>query len=212
MFGASKSYFTISKIQRSNDTLQSSVSTRLRHLFRTQQIGYSKLYLPNLRNCTNTDSGQGGRPETGFNECLHHRYTRIARSLSCKSYWIDATCIPSDHQLRADAIAKINEVFARAKIMLVCDKDIMQLDCSRLTISICEILLVTVIVSDWNTRAWTCFEAFRARQNIHFLCKDNVIVSLKKIVQHIYHEGALEIGVLILAAPHLCKFILPKSG
>lgn len=44
--------------------------------------------------------GQGGRPETGINRCLHARYVRIARNLDCDSYWIDTTCIPCEHELR----------------------------------------------------------------------------------------------------------------
>lgn len=36
--------------------------------------------------------GQGGRPDSGINECLHLRYCEIARSFGCSSYWIDVTC------------------------------------------------------------------------------------------------------------------------
>ena len=163
-------------------------------------------------------SGQGGRPETGFNRCLHSRYTRIARSLGCTSYWIDVTCIPDDHRVRRDAIRRINETFAEAKVMLVCDKDIMQIDVSEMTTSVCETVLVTAIVSDWNTRAWTFFEAFRARRTIHLLCKNNVVVSLKQIIQKIHSQGTLDIGVLLLAVPHFLppaddfEMAQPKAG
>lgn len=50
--------------------------------------------------------GQGGRPEhlehrgTGFNSCLHERYTKLARNFGCDSYWMDTPCIPQDHKLR----------------------------------------------------------------------------------------------------------------
>ena len=147
-------------------------------------------------------SGQGGRPETGFNHCLHLRYSDIATSLECDSYWIDAACIPTDRKLRAEAIANINPVFRHAKVMLVCDQDIMQIDISKLTHSICETLLVTTLVSDWNTRAWTFFEAFRARQNIHLLCKNNAVVSLKEVLQTVCTSGALDIAILALAIGH----------
>ena len=53
--------------------------------------------------------GQGGRPELGetsFNSCLHNRYSTIARSSGCDSYWMDTPCIPQDHQLRLEAIQK----------------------------------------------------------------------------------------------------------
>lgn len=147
-------------------------------------------------------SGQGGRPETGFNHCLHLRYSNIARSLDCCSYWIDATCIPSDHQLRGEAIANINETFMNAKVMLVCDKDLMKLDVSNMTTSVCETLLVTIAVSDWNCRAWTFLEAFRARRTIHLLCRNNAVVSLKQVIETVHRNGMLEFGILCLAMPH----------
>ena len=150
-------------------------------------------------------SGQGGRPETGFNHCLHDRYSSIARLLDCDSYWIDATCIPDDHQLRSEAIANINEIFMNAKVMLICDRDIMDLDVSNMTTSVCETLLVTAVISDWNTRAWTFFEAFRARRTNHFLCKENAVVSLKQVIQTVYQRGVLDIGILFLAMPHFLQ-------
>ena len=94
-----------------------------------------------------------------------------------------------------------------AKIMLVCDKDIMELDPSDLTNSICETILITTIISDWNTRAWTFFEAFRARRNIHLLCKNNTVVSLKEVIRYVYREGALDIAILLLTAPHFLPSI-----
>lgn len=151
---------------------------------------------------TTFSSGQGGRPETGFNQCLHQRYSDIARSLDCSSYWIDATCIPNDHQLRGEAIENINDTFMNAKVMLVCDKDVMTLDVSNLTTSVCETLLVTIAVSDWNCRAWTFLEAFRARRTIHFLCRNNAVVSLKQVIKTVSQNGMLELGILWLAMPH----------
>lgn len=147
-------------------------------------------------------SGQGGRPETGFNRCLHLRYSKIARSLNCDSYWIDATCIPDNHQLRREAIAHINETFMTAKFMLVCDRDIMKLDVSNMTTSVCETLLVTIVVSDWNCRAWTLLEAFRARRTIHLLCQNNAVVALEQVIKNVYLNGMLEFGILLIAMPH----------
>lgn len=89
-----------------------------------------------------------------------------------------------------------------AKVMLMCDKDIIELNISNMTTAICETLLVTAIVCDWNVRAWTFFEAFRARRTIHLLCKNNAVVPLKRVIETIHHKGALEIGILLLAMPH----------
>ena len=89
-----------------------------------------------------------------------------------------------------------------AKVMLVCDMDIMEIDVSNMTTLVCETILIATIVSDWNTRAWTFFEAFRARRNIHLLCKNNSVVSLQRVIQAINRRGMLDIGILLLAAPH----------
>ena len=36
--------------------------------------------------------GQGGRPETGMNSCLHTRYSKLAKRFKCDSYWMDTPC------------------------------------------------------------------------------------------------------------------------
>lgn len=90
-----------------------------------------------------------------------------------------------------------------AKIVLICDRDIMKLDVSKLDTLMCETLLVTTLVSDWNTRAWTFLEAFRGRKNIHILCGNNAVLPTKDIIQKVHDEGSLDISILFLAAPHL---------
>ncbi|MCJ1425988.1 hypothetical protein MMC29_003889 [Sticta canariensis] len=147
--------------------------------------------------------GQGGRPEDGFNRCLHRRYISIAKVLGCTSYWMDTPCIPEDHELRQESISKINEVFMQSKVTLVCDRDLMEIDVTDLSIHIRERLLVTAIVCDWNIRAWTFLEAFRGRDSIYLLCKDNAVVSLKETVEFVHRYGSVDIGFLLLTVPHL---------
>ena len=89
-----------------------------------------------------------------------------------------------------------------AKVMLVCDKDIMNIDISDMTTAVCETLLCAAIVCDWNVRAWTFFEAFRARRTIHLLCRNNAVVPLKQVIEVVHREGALDIALLLLAMPH----------
>ncbi len=151
--------------------------------------------------------GQGGRPETGFNTCLHLRYAHIARAAGCDSYWMDTPCIPQDHQLRREAILQINNVFMNSKMTLVCDKDLMAIDLSTPTIKISESILVTILVCDWNLRAWTMLEAFKAYHDIHILCKDNQITSLAENLARVHLEGSIDVGVTFLAADHL----IPRS-
>lgn len=149
--------------------------------------------------------GQGGRPEGphGFNRCLHRRYMSIAKLLGCTSYWMDTPCIPEDHELRAESISKINEVFMQIKITLVCDRDLMEIDVTDLSINVRERMLVTLIVCDWNLRAWTLLEAFRGRDAIYLLCKDNAVLSLKETVEAVLRHGSIEVGFLLLTVPYL---------
>ncbi|KAK3369472.1 hypothetical protein B0T24DRAFT_632681 [Lasiosphaeria ovina] len=160
--------------------------------------------------------GQGGRPEEnthalnggqkysgGFNICLHARYKRVAESLGCDSYWMDTPCIPCDHELRREAIANINTVFSQAMATLVCDRDIMSIDASNLTLELQESILSVLLVCDWNVRAWTLLEAIRGRKNIHLLFKDDKTVRLMDILCAVYSAGDISIANLYLTAQHL---------
>ncbi|KAK8069018.1 hypothetical protein PG994_005634 [Apiospora phragmitis] len=147
--------------------------------------------------------GQGGRPETGLNRCLHARYCRIANDLGCDSYWIDAACIPSDHKLRKEAITQINTVFGQSRVVLVCDRDLMKIDVANLTIETKESLVVAAILSDWNARAWTLLESMKGRQNMHLLCKDNKTIDFQKILMDLIDHGHLEIIVFVWHVYHM---------
>ena len=147
--------------------------------------------------------GQGGRPHTGVNLCLHRRYVKMAKALGCDSYWWDSACIPEDHTLRSEAIQNINSTFSRSKLTLVCDKDLMQIDISNLTVEIEESILATILVCDWNLRAWTFLESVRGRQNIHLLCKDNRAVAFFRVVRDVFELGSIDLAILSLTALHL---------
>ena len=120
--------------------------------------------------------GLGGRPETGMNRCLHDRFQEIATSMECDTYCMNTPCIPTDHILPREAISNINKVIAESKATLVCDRDLMEVDVEEeISIKLRESILVTMIICDWNVRAWSFLEAFRARQSIDLLCQDSVI-------------------------------------
>jgi hypothetical protein len=162
--------------------------------------------------------GQGGRPEregTGFNYCLHQRYVRIAQGLQCDSYWMDTPCIPADHTLRAEAIQNINKTFMESQLTLVCDRDLMDIDVSKLDISLKESILATVLVCDWNVRAWTLLEAMRGRKNICLLLKDDKIITLRDLVEDVNNNGSIDIAILYLTEQHLLparKSIVDEEG
>ena len=83
----------------------------------------------------------------------------------------------------------------------------MEIDISNMTTPVCEVLLVTAIASDWNVRAWTFLEAFRARKTLHLLCRNNAVTSLKQIIEVVHRKGALDIGNLLPAMPHFLPSI-----
>jgi hypothetical protein len=88
---------------------------------------------------------------------------------------MDTPCIPDQHQLRKEAVSQINGSFATSKPVLVCDRDIMQIDATRMTLQLQESILTAILVCDWNVRAWIFLEAMKGRKNIHFLCNDVVV-------------------------------------
>ncbi|KAI1773787.1 hypothetical protein F4818DRAFT_101719 [Hypoxylon cercidicola] len=159
--------------------------------------------------------GQGGRPGEGMNECLHRRYCRIAKDFNCSSYWIDVACIPSEHDLRQEAILTINQVFSTSKATVVCDKDIMEIDISIIqdtgnisdaSMALRESILAIVLVCDWNLRAWTLLEALRGRKNIQLLCRsgsENRLISLTETLRTVAFHGAIAISILLLTNHHL---------
>ena len=153
--------------------------------------------------------GQGGRPESGINRCLHDRYLQIAKRKGCSSYWIDTICIPEAHELRKEAIRYINRIFADSKIVLICDKDLMSVDISNLEhdMKLLESILATFLVCDWNVRAWTLLEAVRGNHAIHLLCSANRTTSLREALIRVHREGSIDVAILFLAMRHL----LPAS-
>jgi len=148
--------------------------------------------------------GQGGRPDTtGFNACLHRRYTKLALYFKCDSYWMDTPCIPNEKALRAECIDFINKIFAQSMVTLVCDRDIMSVDISSLTMDLRESILATVLVCDWNVRAWTLLEAMRGRHNIYLLCKGDKVLSFRETLKTVSEKGRIDLAILFLTTQHL---------
>lgn len=150
--------------------------------------------------------GQGGRPETGFNLCLHRRYVSIAKRYNCSSYWIDACCIPTDELRRTEAIKGINSVFGSSRMTLVCDRDLMSVPSGCKDSP--ENLLATLVVADWNVRGWTLLEGLRGRQNLYVLCAGNELVYLPSLCNDVYESGAMDMIMFLACLQHL----LPKAS
>ncbi|KAF7115485.1 hypothetical protein CNMCM5793_002443 [Aspergillus hiratsukae] len=146
--------------------------------------------------------GQGGRPETGFNKCLHRRYTALARCFDCTSYWMDTPCIPTNDELRDEAIGQINSNFINSKITLLVDRDLMEIDIHPLTLQAEEAILATLVVCDWNVRAWTLLEGMRGRLKLHILCKDNRVIALVDVLSDVLSKSSLALVSPCLAIQH----------
>ncbi|RHZ67369.1 HET domain protein [Aspergillus thermomutatus] len=146
--------------------------------------------------------GQGGRPETGFNICLHRRFTRLARALGCTSYWMDTPCVPTDLELRYEAMGQINNNFLNSKVTLLVDRDLMEINVHPLSLEAKEAIVATLVVCDWNVRAWTLLEGMRGRWDLHILCKDNHVISLVDVLNDVLAYSNLTLVSPCLALQH----------
>lgn len=119
------------------------------------------------------------------------------------SYWWDAPCIPEEHQLRKQAIMNnINQTLAASKVTLICDRDLMDISISDLSIQTKETILAMFLVCDQNVRAWTYLESMRGRNQIQILCKNNATIHFEELVKDILQNGAVDLANLILTVPH----------
>ena len=157
--------------------------------------------------------GQGGRPETGINTCLHKRYCRLAQQFGCDTYWIDAAAIPSEATLRRQAIDNISIIFATAKVTLIIDMDVQSLDIALPGPSLAQIetLISILLVSDWAVRGWTLLEGIRGSRAIFLLCKNDVVTNLRQTLIALHERGAIDIAVLLGSTQHLIPHSDPAS-
>ncbi|KAK8080928.1 hypothetical protein PG997_008746 [Apiospora hydei] len=149
--------------------------------------------------------GQGGRPDTGINACLHKRYKRLARVNGCDSYWIDAACIPDEDVLRSEAITFINRIFYTSKCVLVIDIDLMKNDVRNMDTRQHESLLTAVLFSEWNTRAWTMLESLKGRDHVMILGQNNGVIRFMDLLEHVLHNGRIDLAVFALFLPHMTR-------
>jgi uncharacterized membrane protein len=65
--------------------------------------------------------------------------------------------------------------------------------------TIVEVLLVTLLVCDWNVRAWTFLESMFGARSLHLLCAHNQIVSLRKRLEDTHSAGRIDIIILFVS-------------
>ncbi|KAL9097526.1 MAG: hypothetical protein Q9165_000422 [Trypethelium subeluteriae] len=114
--------------------------------------------------------------------------------------------VPKARHARAVLIAFLWAMWqSESKITLVCDRDLtsMSLPSGDDDVAQAERLLATLLVCDWNVRAWTLLESVRGRRNIHVLCAKNQTVSVNELIKMILDKGAVDVAILGLVARHL---------
>lgn len=99
----------------------------------------------------------------------------------------------------------INTIFSDSRVTLICDRDMMSMSSPSSITDVVgmERLIVTLLVCDWNVRAWTMLESIRGDHNLHILCASDEVVSVNIMISTVLHHGALDIATLTLAAQHL---------
>ncbi|GME38312.1 uncharacterized protein K452DRAFT_313875 [Neofusicoccum parvum] len=84
----------------------------------------------------------------------------------------------------------------------------MTIDVRNPTIALQESIVASLLVCDWNVRAWTLLEAVKGDKNMHLLCKDNRVLRLADILRTIHEEGSVDLINTYLSAHHL----IPRAG
>jgi hypothetical protein len=125
---------------------------------------------------------------------------------------MDTPCIPSDHNLRREAISHINSIFQNSRITLICDRDVSAVNVSTTSVDDLERLLAVFLLCDWNIRAWTLLEGMRGRKNMHLLCKNDEVLSFYDLVLRLHQHGRVDLSALSLVAQHLIPAYLRLVG
>ena len=79
----------------------------------------------------------------------------------------------------------------------------MKIDTAKLTVNIEELNLATVLICDWNMRAWTFLNSVRGRHDIPPLCKGNRTILFMQIIRDVFEHGSIDLAILSLAVPHM---------
>ncbi|EED18568.1 HET domain protein [Talaromyces stipitatus ATCC 10500] len=104
--------------------------------------------------------------------------------------------------LRYEAMGQINNNFLNSKVTLLVDRDLMEIDIDRPSLEAKEAIVATLVVCDWNVRAWTLLEGMRGCWNLHILCKDNHIISLGDTLNDVLAYSNLTLIPPCLALQH----------
>ncbi|KAL9084283.1 MAG: hypothetical protein Q9159_005328 [Coniocarpon cinnabarinum] len=136
---------------------------------------------------------------TGDFRTLHERFNEQFGNLSSR-------CNPDQQTddfsglscliLKKAAIKDINMVFGLCGVTLV---DVVD----PATIARCEQILATLLVCDWNVRAWTYLESIKGRRNLQILCKNNHTVPFLDVARIVHKFGHIDLCVLEMSLGHL---------
>lgn len=104
-------------------------------------------------------TGVGKKPSR-VNGCLYQYFVSIAIRLGCSGLWWDAVSIPTDREARTAAINAMLRNYAKAKVTLVHDEDLVHFPWREDGTP-----AVALVLSTWFTRSWTAAELWASRNH-----------------------------------------------
>lgn len=117
-------------------------------------------------------TGTGAWPEGQINRCLYGFFASIARQLECHGIWWDTICIPREKSARAKAISSMHQNYEDAKITLIHDCFLRNLEWID-----AETACLAIVMSPWFSRGWTALELAKSRTvKVLFKKKDGLIL------------------------------------
>ncbi|KAL8668846.1 MAG: hypothetical protein Q9168_006543 [Polycauliona sp. 1 TL-2023] len=116
-------------------------------------------------------TGTGAWPEGQVNRCLYGFFTSIARRLGCDGIWWDTLCIPREKLARAKAISSMHENYEDAKVTLIHDCFLRNLEWID-----AETACLAIVMSPWFSRGWTALELAKSRTVKVLFKKDDGLI------------------------------------
>ncbi len=128
--------------------------------------------------------GLGSTTEKGLPACQVARIVAMTRRLvSGGTFWMDALCVPTVHQMRKRAIMLMADTYRRADVVLVIDAGISS--CSPSMSAMDKLLRVKT--SGWMQRLWTLQEGMLARKLVFQVSDD--LVEASSLARALMEEG-----------------------
>ncbi|KAF7538950.1 hypothetical protein G7054_g2538 [Neopestalotiopsis clavispora] len=105
-------------------------------------------------------TGVGMKRPGSVNRCLFEYFRTIAVDLNCTGIWWDTISLPTSRQARNFALSNMLENYERAKVTLIHDQELANLEWRDDGSP-----AVALVLSSWFTRGWTAAELWASRNH-----------------------------------------------